>query len=308
MPNTRRKACQQCRVAKARCSLASPCSRCAERRLQCHYHSSNFRPRINLRPSTQNAEPGVLYRPSHNPSQGASPGDFLRPMELIDWNDLQGNNRLLDTFQASLDNTNITPSLHGNREYPNVPILWDSNIPNSLSTCMATLNPNDPSNEINSVTISRSNTSASVLEAISPLETSRPTRETHKSRNNPPRRPAIVSTAAKTLTYQVLRGQIKSYPKMMIDGVILPHFIHSRCVLRDQSIQDCVSDAGIHCCLPEPLAICASLMQMFFSKTDASSVFVQSKIHEEISRLHREVSFSGSWSPPFQSCLDTEMW
>lgn len=77
---------------------------------------------------------------------------------------------------------------------------------------------------------------------------------------------------------------------MMIRGVVLPHFIHPQCVLRDQSIQDCISDAGVHSCLPEPLAICASLMHMFFTKSDASSAFVKMKIYEEHCRLYREVS------------------
>ncbi len=46
MPLSKKKSCDPCRASKARCNRASPCSRCAERGLQCAYapFSSPARP------------------------------------------------------------------------------------------------------------------------------------------------------------------------------------------------------------------------------------------------------------------------
>lgn len=290
MPNTRRKACQQCRSAKARCSLASPCSRCVDRRLLCHYPTLRFRHRNNIRPSNQQYTPGTPCQLSDSIADTTSLSDLLRPTELIDWNEVEGNGGLLD---SSLVGTSLS-SNHENEMSGTLqtsPLLWDGCIPNSLSSFVPTLSPNDMS--INGA-LFRINTSTPNPGSTSPHSSSL-TRETHELRSGLLKHSSTTTTAAKTLTHKVLRGQIKGYPEMMIRGVALPHFIHPRCVLRDQSIQDCISDAGIHSCLPEPLAICASLMHMFFTKTDASSTFVKRKIYEEHCRLHREVNHP---SPP----------
>lgn len=283
MPNTRRKACQQCRSAKARCSLASPCSRCVDRRLPCHYPTLRFRYRNNLRPSTQQYTHDASFHLSDNIANATSVGDLLRPTELIDWNEVEGNSGLLN---SSLVDTNLN-SNHENETSGTLqasPLLWDSSITNSLSGFVPALNPNDTS--INGA-LFRISPSTANLRSISPNSSSL-TRGTLEPRNHLPKHSSTTTTAAKTLTHKILRGQIKGYPEMMI-RVNLPHFIHPQCVLRDQSVQDCISDAGIHSCLPEPLAICASLMHMFFTKTDASSAFVKGKIYEEHCRLHREV-------------------
>lgn len=278
MPNTRRKACQQCRSAKARCSLASPCSRCLDRRLPCHYPTLRLRYRSNIRPSNQQYTPDTSCHLSNNISNATSSSGLLRPTELIDWNEVERNSGLLN---PSLVDTNLT-SNHENETSGTLqasPLLWDSSIPDSLSSFVPALNPND--------TLFRIDTSTANLGLISPYSSSL-TREFLEPRNNFLKHLSATTTTAKTLTHKILRGQIKAYPEMMI-RVNLPHFIHPQCFLRDQSVQDCTSDAGIHSCLPEPLAICASLMHMFFTKTDASSAFVKREIYEEHCRLHREV-------------------
>lgn len=293
MPNTRRKACQQCRSAKARCSLASPCSRCADRRLPCHYPMLRIRHRNNLRPSTQKITPVTSCHLSDNATDVTSLGDFLQPTELIDWNEVvEGNNHLLHPLQSSLDDTDLTSSRYENlvpATAQAASFLWTTDTPASSSSFVSRINPNDTSNHIINGALSQINTSASSLGSISTAHSSLLTQEAYRPKNFPSKHPSTSTTAAKTLTHKVLRGQIKSYPEMMIRGVNLPHFIHPQCVLRDQSIQDCISDAGIHSCLPEPLAICASLIHMFFTKSDASTAFVKRKIYEEHCRLHREV-------------------
>ncbi|KAH6896824.1 hypothetical protein B0T10DRAFT_602235 [Thelonectria olida] len=82
-------------------------------------------------------------------------------------------------------------------------------------------------------------------------------------------------------------GQIESYPRMMINGLTLPPFIHSRCSLGDGINQTC-SSKRVHQCLPKTLSICASLVQLFYSKTPESSDFVWKAIYAEQDRLYQE--------------------
>lgn len=75
---------------------------------------------------------------------------------------------------------------------------------------------------------------------------------------------------------------------MLINGGILPPFIHSGCMVGDLKV-DCAS-RGCHECLSKPLANCTSLVQMFYSKTPTSSDFVWTTIYTEHMRLYKEVT------------------
>jgi hypothetical protein len=258
-----------------------------DRRLPCHYPILRIRHRNNLRPSTQQFTPDTSCHLSNNVADVTSLSGFLQPTELIDWNEVEGNGGLLDTLHSSFDNANLASSHDTNGD--SALLLWETHTSDSLSSFVPALDPNDTSNNINGK-VFRINNSASIPGSISPRDSSSLTRETFRPRNNLPRHLTTSTNAAKALTHRVLRGQIRGYPEMMIRGVVLPPFIHPQCVLRDQSIQDCISDAGVHSCLPEPLAICASLMHMFFTKSDTSSAFVKMKIYEEHCRLYRDVS------------------
>lgn len=296
MPNMRRKSCQQCRAAKARCSLALPCSRCVDRKLSCHYPMLRIRDRNNLQmnilPNTsfrlshpRDSTSGSLYRHSENTSDITSQKNFLQPAELIDWSDAGQDSGLLDPLDISFLNMDATSS---NRE-TGVPISRQSDTSfqvetsDNLSRFVSALNSTDTSNNNIQEPFFRAN------DAVSTPYCSLVTRE-QNPRYSFPKFSTSATTLTKSLTYKVLRGQIRHYPKMMIHGENLPHFIHPRCVLRDQSRCDCISDSGAHSCLPESLAICTSLLHMYFTQSESSSTYVRGKIYEEHCRLHREVT------------------
>ncbi|KAJ9136925.1 hypothetical protein NKR23_g9571 [Pleurostoma richardsiae] len=74
---------------------------------------------------------------------------------------------------------------------------------------------------------------------------------------------------------------------MMIQGSSLPPFIHPPCALNEGLHEKCIPGAPHHC-LPEILAICTSLVHMFYTRTAASSAFVWKTIYAEQLRLCRE--------------------
>jgi hypothetical protein len=99
--------------------------------------------------------------------------------------------------------------------------------------------------------------------------------------------PRKSTTTQSFLTTQVLWGQLKAYPKKMIQGQ-LPPFIYPSCVLDDVLPRNCAVN-GVHRCLSGPLAVCASLVSMFYSRTPTSSSFVWKTIYTEVKRLKSEV-------------------
>ena len=82
-------------------------------------------------------------------------------------------------------------------------------------------------------------------------------------------------------------GVVKSYPKMLLDGGRLPPFIHFHISVDGINLQH--DDVASKTFLPEPLAICASLAQLYKSKNRGSSAFVRRTIYLELQRLYSEV-------------------
>jgi hypothetical protein len=89
----------------------------------------------------------------------------------------------------------------------------------------------------------------------------------------------------------IILGQTTGYPKMLVLGDRLPPFIHAPCYTDERLAPEC-GEMGKHQCLPKSLAICASLVDMFYSRTDANADFVWQTIHSEAQRLYKEVSYS----------------
>jgi hypothetical protein len=87
----------------------------------------------------------------------------------------------------------------------------------------------------------------------------------------------------------VIVGQLTSFPKMLIQGQHLPPFITPPCHMREELAFDCAK-SGRHQCLLKELAICAGLVEMFFSRTPQNADFVWKMIYAERDRLRREVS------------------
>jgi hypothetical protein len=86
----------------------------------------------------------------------------------------------------------------------------------------------------------------------------------------------------------IILGQITGYPKMLVLGDRLPPFIHAPCYTDERLAPEC-GEMGKHQCLPKSLAICASLVDMFYSRTDANADFVWQTIYSEGKRLREEV-------------------
>lgn len=90
------------------------------------------------------------------------------------------------------------------------------------------------------------------------------------------------------LSCYYLLQTLRSYPKMMLSNS-LPSFIHERC----GGFGSMALIAGLNESprpLPEPLAICKSIMCMYFSKTSESTSFVWRTIETELNRLGAQVS------------------
>jgi hypothetical protein len=107
-------------------------------------------------------------------------------------------------------------------------------------------------------------------------------------------RPLLMNPLFRSCTMNsILLGQVTSYPKMMIEGDQLPPFIHAPCHIDNDLAPGC-GERSRHQCLPQELAICESLVQMFYERTKANTDFVWTLIYEEQARLQREVCFTDS--------------
>jgi hypothetical protein len=95
-------------------------------------------------------------------------------------------------------------------------------------------------------------------------------------------------TANAILTTKTIFGQVAAYPSLLVSGLTLPPFIHSKCALNDGSTYNCAK-AQKHECLGKTLSICAALVGMWLERTPASSPFIWETIYKEIARLDREV-------------------
>ncbi|KAK1240015.1 hypothetical protein MKX08_007457 [Trichoderma sp. CBMAI-0020] len=95
-------------------------------------------------------------------------------------------------------------------------------------------------------------------------------------------------TANAILSTKTIFGQVSAYPALLVSGLSLPPYIHSKCALDDSTTYNCAK-AQKHECLGKILSICAALVGMWLERTPASSPFIWETIYKEIARLDREV-------------------
>lgn len=302
MPWSRKKSCERCRASKARCNRASPiCSRCSERQLQCVYDRQDSAVPSSYSPTTAPG-PSVLDASTETRSwagisselelgsedaplagqdldliaDGMLP-DFAQELRL-DWTTTNaldiGNLSTARVFECSGSEVRqeIMTQRDGFSSYPTLPTISTCISPGSaagfspfLFQLPGSSNEPIPDRHSNQVTV---------------------TIEKSKDRRTLMRRGAHQSCP---LTSIVL-GQILSYAEMMVEGDQLPLFIHPPCHIDEELAQDCL-ESGKHRCLPKDLAICSSLVQMFYQRTTADVSFVWKLIYEEAERLHKEVSY-----------------
>ncbi|KAI1289020.1 hypothetical protein F5Y03DRAFT_378580 [Xylaria venustula] len=101
-------------------------------------------------------------------------------------------------------------------------------------------------------------------------------------------RPRKEANLQRALMLRILMGQVEDFPRRLTKGSRLPPFIHPQCALHDRLPRECIAKNGSHQCLPEPLAICAGLTQLFFSRNGGNSSYVWKLIYTEQKRLYSE--------------------
>ena len=276
MPTPRRKSCGHCRTAKARCSLTVPCERCADRSLNCDYGSAGLTYQPYRVPASTSE--GERYLRTGLSSNNAH--DSGRVAEIVDSQVNGGGARFatprttapLDPSETLLEGdvaSDFFSSVYANANTPFQPgcssIFGTGGGTDLLgSSYTATDNMFMPNIDLSLSTRLESITDSRLL----------------SQRNT--------TTPETSLTAKALLGQIRQYPRRMIEGKRLPPFIHPKCAFGNCSAYDCTSEEK-HVCLPEILAVCANLIHMFYNRTPASSRFVWETIYKHQKKLHNEV-------------------
>ncbi|KAL2201851.1 hypothetical protein CC79DRAFT_1402167 [Sarocladium strictum] len=213
--SSRTKSCGACRLAKSRCSLEQPCSRCVDRQLECRYIT------------------GAASTPTRNVYRQLEPARKALPES--------------PAYAELPDSGGLRPAT-----LPQAGYL-------SPSSFDQTSSPSDAGRRVQHLRGAPPYVAATKVLSL-------------RSR----------SDAQDKLTANILFSQLKVYPQMLAEGSKLPPFIFPPCFLSIEG--QCPSDTT-HICLPEILAICASLTQMFISRTPGSVDFVWKQIHAEVRRL-----------------------
>lgn len=294
MPWSRKKSCERCRASKARCNRAAPaCSRCSERQLQCvyagrdTYHATHYSTpqRTASLLESSNSDEGS-WRRGISSDLGLGPGGAsvnigVDEMILPDFDEDLGWTTMDDLVSDNL----TTSQAFGQPDQESQQWLTtqrDGSLYRPMPPAISTrLSPEDVDSSSpwflkNSYDIHTTKKTPSWMTVVIERPMDQRTlmrRGAHKSC---------------PLTSAVL-GQIVSYPKMMIEGNYLPPFIQPACHIDEELAQDC-AECGKHGCLPKDLAVCASLVGMFYERTAANAAFAWNSIYAEGERLRQEVS------------------
>lgn len=280
MPISRKKSCVPCRAAKARCNLATICSRCSERGLQCRYSDNDLRlSGPNIVPPAEKSlldEIGETAMRGIELSQDVDHDSAALTIEDIGWptpgwsdstflqssaGDLAHGafgemlaqpSHIMTPTQAFIDYSQMqSPPARGTSK----------GIQHRL--------PSD----------SQTSFSQEAEEGLAVIS-GRPYRNILS--------PKKTTTTQSFLTTRVIWGKFMTYSKMITQRQ-LPPFIYPSCVFNDVLPHNCAAN-GVHQCMPDALAVCAGLVSMFESRTPASSPFVWKSIDTEVKRLKNTVN------------------
>ncbi|PGH07397.1 hypothetical protein AJ79_06299 [Helicocarpus griseus UAMH5409] len=296
MPLSRKKSCVRCRQSKLRCNQAIPsCSRCIERGTRCLYDDGNGAPYARhsasrtstpqrfLEELSDSIVPQVGALPSSN--SASTPSMFIEPLTEagdprpgidfeLDWIaiDAAGSESFnlpkLDPALSASATLSQQPNWTGVRELSETEV----DASGAESTSMRA----NPSYILNSWFLERT----TAVSADSENDTSRVSLQPRRILQ---RRQILRHCALSA----VVVGQLTSFPKMMIQGERLPPFIRPPCYMHEDMAFDCAKSRR-HKCLSKELAICASLVEMFYSRTAQNAEFVWKTIYAEKDRLKRE--------------------
>lgn len=280
MPISRKKACLACSRSKLRCNRSWPtCSRCTERQLSCIYDSTGQRPILHspttaplqdahttFNQSLKSRLTGLHQIRREPPASSTSMGlsDFTESFmdwgySDSDWGEHRPTLSPSTPLPASKDFN--MPVVQDTPDWPSYPIIDNTDPTNLNQQLIAPESEEEPSL---AVVIPNNNHNKEMVLTQRPFT-----------------RGTILSS--------IILGQLTSYPKMLIQGDILPPFIHPPC-FRDERLAPGCSDKGQHVCLPEELAMAQSLVRSFYSRTANNTAYVWRSIYAEKERLKNEVS------------------
>ncbi|KAF5516315.1 hypothetical protein CGCS363_v000901 [Colletotrichum siamense] len=97
-------------------------------------------------------------------------------------------------------------------------------------------------------------------------------------------RPRKWRSAESSMTSRMMRGDILTYPEMLINGLNLPPFISPPCCGDERQCQE----SGSHQCLPQPLVACASIIRMWQANSPDNKAFIWRTIYMEQQKLLHE--------------------
>ena len=99
------------------------------------------------------------------------------------------------------------------------------------------------------------------------------------------------------LTAKMLYSKLVKYTRVMAEAVHLPPFIYPPCWLSGTPSTRCPIDCS-HRCLPEALAVCSNLTQMYYVRRIGSEGFVWQQICTHLKQLRDSVG------PPCETCFE----
>lgn len=329
MPTSRAKSCDHCRAAKARCSLATPCSRCAKRSLECRYSpartrsSDSQRLRKDFRPilpitsapsttkrTTNDGDPRMSRSTSMIKASDAILPDALSTLAEISFpsSGTISEDSVFAEMVKLVDTDIKTPDLAIYQS--DTPSLFDMHMTSSLS--------HEVSSESKSLGASDNGSIYPCF--VDPLSTYNPLNLPYPmvnlgfdSASSPVlasidfSSPELLTTAANSP--DVLRKpHLSTRERSFQQGSLTAKMLLSQLMDYTHRIADgktlppfihapcfisrddeCPPDTP-HSCLPKPLAICRSLTQMFYSRTPGSNGFIWQQIYTHMSQMHAEVS------------------
>ncbi|KAL7942485.1 hypothetical protein V8C42DRAFT_146146 [Trichoderma barbatum] len=292
MQRSRKKSCTQCRLAKARCSLSYPCSRCRDRDDLCEYSHKvrNISRGQILAPKPQQRTSGIGNAASVERQNYANERSLSAPLALrtSDMYNIDGISYAMGSSSFAAAISDIQPPLgesDNNRALHNYPFASNQGTDIGRDNREALQDFSPVISPRFFYQIIRDNESlhypflTGINMMLMPLDYRLRSRVLASQLD-------VGLRVDKFLSAKMLLGQIGAYPKMMAKGKHLPPFIHPPCVLVDVYPRAC--NESRHYCLPEILAICSSLLQMFYNTTPGSSSFAWKTIYEHQSHLYRE--------------------
>ncbi|KAG9251962.1 uncharacterized protein F5Z01DRAFT_638941 [Emericellopsis atlantica] len=255
MPLSRKKSCVPCRRSKARCDQKLTCSRCITRCIDCVYEGEARVSPYLWTPAATGVEMDP-WMPSESSSIATMTVDATQPLlDDLDW--LQKSPDIDFADSMKLLAPQALPVVALEASVPGEDARSGA-IPKSAPT-------RDLSRPLSGVFPTTSPETQLVSETRGPLQRRFFWRH------------CVLSN--------IIVGQMTSYPKLMVEGDTLPPFITPPCFIREDLAPEC-GEAGRHCCLPEDLSVCASLVRMFYDRSASTRAYAWKSIYAEAEKLH----------------------